>query len=239
MRKISTYLFSFLLLGSLIFLYGFSLSENARKKITKVLVEFEEGENNFLTHQAVNKLLIQNHKNVQNQRKSVLDLQGLERKLLSNPYIEHATVFYTIDGVLKSIVKQRNPIARIHTGEEVYYVDKQGVVVPLSDVFSARVMLVTGTVEAKDLGEITAFVNGILADDFLKKEIIGVHKTQQNEFVLSVRSGSYKIEIGSLKELNLKFRKLKAFYKKAFVDRTIAQYKTINLKYHNQVVCSK
>ena len=239
MRKISTYLFFLLLLGGLVFIYGFSLSENARRKISKVLVEFEEGENNFLTHQAVNKLLIQNNKNVRNQRKSVLDLQGLERKLLSNPYIEKATVFYTIDGVLKGLVKQRNPIARIHSGSRVYYVDKQGVMVPLSDAFSARVLLVTGAIETKDLKEIAAFINGMLADDFLRNEIIGVHKTQQNEFVLSARSGSYKIKIGSLKGLNLKFQKLKAFYKKAFVDKTIAQYKTINLKYHNQVVCSK
>ena len=78
-----------------------------------------------------------------------------------------------------------------------------------------------------------------MADDFLKKEIIGIHKTQNNEFILSVRSGRYKIELGSLEKMNVKFQKLKAFYNKAFVDKTINQYKTINLKYHNQVVCAK
>jgi cell division protein FtsQ len=239
MRKAQAYLFSLVLIGSLAFLYSFSSLKNSNKKISKVVIEFVEGDNNFLTQQMVNKLLIQNNRNMKNQAKSTLDLQGLEHVVLSNPYIESATVFYTIDGVLKTIVKQRTPIARINTNNSSYYIDKQGVEVPLSTNYSARVILVTGAINKDNLKEITGFVNVILADDFLKKEIIGIHKTQNKEYVLSVRSGQYKIELGSLEKMNVKFKKLKAFYNKAFVDKTIDQYKTINLKYHNQVVCAK
>jgi len=239
MKKLTTYLFFLVLVVAMAFLYSFSSVKNFNKTIGKVVVEFEEGSNDFLTQEMVNKLLIQNQQRVKNQRKSVIDLQGLEYSVLSNPYIESATVFFTIDGVLNAIVKQRTPVARINTFNSSYYVDKQGVVVPLSDNYSARVLLVTGNVNKENLKEITDFVNVILRDDFLRKEIIGIHKTPKNEFVLSVRSGEYKIELGSLKETNTKFKKLKAFYNKAFVDKTIEQYKTINLKYHNQVVCAK
>jgi cell division protein FtsQ len=239
MKKILTYLFSLLLIGALAFLYSFSSAKNSAKKIKNVVIEFVEVENSFLTQQMVNKLLIQNNRKVTNQPKSILDLQGLEQRMLSNPYIESATVFYTIDGVLKTIVKQRTPVARINTSNLSYYVDKQGVKVPLSANYSARVILITGGVNKDNLKEITAFLNVILADDFLKKEIIGVHITQKEEFILSVRSGQYKIELGSLEKMDIKFKKLKAFYNKAFVDKTIDQYKTINLKYHNQVVCAK
>ncbi|MFT4575212.1 MAG: cell division protein FtsQ [Polaribacter sp.] len=239
MKKILTYLFSLLLIGALAFLYSFSSAKNSAKKIKNIVIEFVEVENSFLTQQMVNKLLIQNNRKVTNQPKSILDLQGLEQRMLSNPYIESATVFYTIDGVLKTIVKQRTPVARINTSNLSYYVDKQGVKVPLSANYSARVILITGGVNKDNLKEITAFLNVILADDFLKKEIIGVHITQKEEFILSVRSGQYKIELGSLEKMDIKFKKLKAFYNKAFVDKTIDQYKTINLKYHNQVVCAK
>ena len=239
MKKILTYLFSIVIIGALSFLYSFSLVRNSNKKITKVVVEFVGEDSSFLTPQMVNKLLIQNNRKVKNQPKSVLDLQGLEHNVLSNPYIEKATVFYTIDGVFKTIVKQRTPVARINANNSSYYIDKQGVVVPLSTNYSARVILITGDINKNNLKEVIRFVNVILADDFLKKEIIGVHKTQKNEFILSVRSGRYKIELGSLEKMNVKFQKLKAFYNKAFVDKTIEQYKTINLKYHNQVVCAK
>ena len=239
MKKILTYLFSLILIGSLAFLYSFSLARNSSKIINETPIEFVEGENNFLTQQMVNKLLIQNNREVKNQPKSTLDLQGLEHVVLSNPYIEDATVFYTIDGVLKTIVKQRTPVARINANNSSYYVDKQGVKVPLSTNYSARVILITGKINNENLKEITGFVNVILADDFLKKEVIGIHKTQNKEFILSVRSGRYKIEFGSLEKMNVKFKKLKAFYNKASADKTIDQYKTINLKYHNQVVCAK
>lgn len=239
MKKVITYLFSLLLIGSLAFLYSFSSVKNSTKKINKVEIEFVEGSSFFLTQTMVNKLLIVNSRDVQNQPKSTLDLQSLEQAVLSNPYIENATVFFTIKGVLKTIVKQRTPVARININNSSYYVDKQGVEVPLSDNYSARVILVTGKINKQNLKEITAFVNVILEDDFLKKEIIGIHKTQNEEFILSVRSGQYKIEFGSLEEMNIKFKKLKAFYNKTFVDKTIDQYKTINLKYHNQVVCAK
>lgn len=239
MKKAITYLISLILIVSLALLYSFSAVKNSNKKIKKIEIEFSEGNNDFLTQKMVNKLLIQSGQELQNQPKSVIDLQELEKSVLFNPYIETATVFYTIDGVLKTEVKQRTPIARINTANSSYYIDKYGVKIPLSDNYSARVLLITGNINEENLQEFTPFVKVILADDFLKKEIIGIHKTQKNEFVLSVRSGQYKIEFGSLEKTNVKFKKLKAFYNKAFVDKTINQYKTINLKYHNQVVCAK
>lgn len=239
MKKAITYLFSLVLIASLVFLYSFSSAKNLNKKIKKIDIEFAEGNNDFLTQKMVNKLLIQNRVALQNQPKSVIDLQELEQTVLLNPYIEKATVFYTIDGVLKTQVKQRTPIARINTVDSSYYIDKHGVKIPLSSNYSARVLLITGNINEENLQEFTQFVNVISTDDFLKKEIIGIHKTQKNEFILSVRSGQYKIEFGSLEKTKIKFKKLKAFYNKAFVDKTIDQYKTINLKYHNQVVCAK
>jgi cell division protein FtsQ len=60
-----------------------------------------------------------------------------------------------------------------------------------------------------------------------------------NTYQFSARSGKYKINFGNLTGLEVKFRKLKAFYNKTFLDKTINNYKTINVMYHNQVVCSK
>ena len=239
MKKVLAYLFSLVLLGSLAVLYSFSSMKNSNKIIKDVEIEFVEGANDFLTQSMVNKLLIQNQRGVKNQAKSVIDLQGLEHAMLSNPYIEKATVYYTIDGVLKTIVKQRTPIARVNAFNSSYYVDKQGVEVPLSNNYSARVVLVTGEVNNGELKEITDFVNVILADDFLKKEVIGIHKKQNKEYVLSVRSGFYKIELGELDQIKTKFTKLKAFYNSIGDYKILEKYKTINLKYHNQVVCAK
>ncbi|MDG2194418.1 MAG: cell division protein FtsQ/DivIB [Polaribacter sp.] len=239
MKKLFTYLFFLVLLGGLSFLYAFSSHRNGEKKVQKVLVEFEEGSNYFFSQKMVDKLLILNQQEVQNQPKSIINLQGLEHHVVSSPYIEKAIVFLSIDGVLKAIVKQRTPVARVSTGSESYYIDKQGLKIPLSANYSARVLLVTGVLGTDNLTKITQLVNKVLSDDFLKKEVVGIYKTPKGEFVLSVRSGKQKVELGTLEHLNTKLKKLKAFYNKAYVDKTIEKYKVINLKYHNQVVCTK
>lgn len=233
------YILPLVLFGLLAFLYGFASTRNASKKIAKIEVEFEAGDNHFLTHHMVNKLLIQNQKSVVNQPKSMLDLHGLEQSVLTNPYVEKASVFASINGVLKTVIKQREPIARLIEGSTSYYVDSEGVKIPLSQNFSARVLLVSGIKSDTEIKEITQLVNLILSDNFLKKEVTGIQKNGAGEYVFNVRSGEYKIEFGNFINADLKFKKLKAFYNKAYADKTIDNYQTINVKYHNQVVCTK
>lgn len=239
MKKIVTYITFFVILAFLTVLYGFSTRKNEAKKVVSTVVEFEAGDNNFLTHSSVDKLLIQNDDFVKNQPKRVLDLHFLEAKVSESPYVEKATVFLTIDGVLKSVIKQRNPIARIVDKNEVYYVDKHGVKMPLSQNFSARVPLVSGVGGSKNLKEVTQLVNVISNDSFLTKEVVAIHITDRNEYEFTVRSGDYKICFGAFKNVSNKIKRLKAFYNKTFADKAIEKYKVINLKYHNQVVCTK
>ena len=200
-----------MLIVSLSFLYSFSSKRNSNKKVKEIIVEFEKGDNSFLTHSMVDKLLIQNNETVKNQAKSVLDLYGLENKVLRNPYVESVSVFLTIEGMLQSTVKQRTPVARIITKDDSYYVDKQGVKIPLSDNYSARVLLVSGVRNDKNIKEILPLIDVILNDNFLQKEVVGVQKYDNNEFEFSVRSGNYKIDFGELDNIDVKFKKLKAF----------------------------
>ena len=238
-KKFLKYITFLLLIVGLGFLYSFSLKRNSNKIVEKIVVKFEAGDNNFLTHAMVNKLLIQNDSTVKNQAKSVLDLYSLEKRVLKNPYVENASVFLTIGGTLKSTIKQRTPVARIINKNNSYYVDKQGVKVPLSSNYSARVMLISGIKNDKDIKEILPLISFILDDNFLQKEVVGIHKFDDGQYQFSVRSGNYKIDFGKLSEMDIKFKKLKAFYNKTFEDKTIQNYKKINVKYHNQVVCSK
>ena len=228
-----------LLIVGLVFCYGFSLNRNTSKTIDNIEVEFNAGDNSFLTHELVNKLLIQNDSSVQNQTKRIIDLHELENTVLSSPYIEDATVFVTPGGLLKTQVTQREPLARIINGKEAFYLDRYGVKIPMSENFSARVPLVFGLNSSSNFKEITQFIALLFDDEFLKKEIVSVESLPSNEYNLSVRSGDYKIQFGEFTQVDEKVKKIKAFYNKALADNTIKNYKTINVKYHNQVICTK
>jgi cell division protein FtsQ len=238
-KRVLKYLLFACLIGFLGFLYRFTSLRNNVKKVTKIEVKFEQGSNNFLTHAMVDKLLIQNNKTVVNQAKSTIDLYSLERNVSENSYIEKAAVFLTIGGLLKATIKQRTPMARILSSKDSYYVDKQGIKIPLSANYSARVLLVSGMESEADVQRILPLMERILEDDFLQKEIVGIVKSADDTYTFSVRSGNYKIDFGKLTDITLKFRKLKAFYNTTFDNKTIQEYKTIALKYHNQVVCTK
>ena len=238
-KRLLKYIYFLLFIVGLGFLYSFSSNRNGARKTSNPIIEFEQSNANFLSYSIVNKLLIQKNDSAENLAKSVIDLYGLESLISKNPYVEKATVFLTVEGQLKSRIKQRDPIARIVSATESYYVDKQGVKVPLSKNYSARVLLVSGINNQQDITEIMPLLSKIVEDNFLQKEIVGVQKKEENEYEFAVRSGTYKIDFGKLSEMDIKFKKLKAFYVKTFEDKSIQMYKTINVKYKNQVVCTK
>ena len=239
LKKFLKYIFLPILLGGIGFLYGFSNQRNSQQIITKSVVKFQSNEPYFLTEEIVNKLLIQNNATVKKQAKSVIDLYKLEEQVLESSYVEKVSLFITVDGNLNTVIKQREPIARILNGNSSYYIDSQAVKVPISENYSARVPVISGISNEKEVSSLIVLLNIIVDDNFLSKEIIGIELRAQNEYMFTVRSGNYRINFGDLNEIDSKIKKLKAFYSKVFLDSTIHKYKTINIKYHNQVVGEK
>ena len=228
-----------LLIGLVCVLLGFSNFKNQDQKIASINVQFEQGDNLFMSYEMVNKLLIQNGATVQNQAKSLIDLNKLEKQVLAHPMVEDATAFLTVDGQLKTKVKQRTPIGRINSESGSYYLDRLGEVMPLSENYSARVPIITGFESTDNLDDLYALLMFVRADEFLEKQIIGIRKVENAEYNLLTRMGDQEIELGKVEDLPLKFKNLKAFYNYTVENKTIENYKRINLKYNNQVVCTK
>ena len=138
------------MLGLVIFLFSFTSNRNEHRKLKKSVVVFVGDNALFVKRETVNKLLIENRENASSIEKDKLDLNKLERILDSNAMIEKSDVFVSIDGVLKAVVKQKTPIARVFEGNHSFYVDYEGGKMPLSDNFTARVLLVSGVVNKKN-----------------------------------------------------------------------------------------
>ncbi|HBS12327.1 MAG TPA: hypothetical protein DEO36_07270 [Flavobacteriaceae bacterium] len=153
--------------------------------------------------------------------------------------IEKAEVFMNVNGELGAVIIQKTPIARVNQGSTAYYIDRNGRKMPLSSSFSARVPIVEGIQKGIISDEVFKLVTVIYNDEFLKKQIVGVEQISTKEFVLKTRIGNQTVELGSLNELDQKIKKLKVFYQKAINGKILENYKTINLEYANQVVCSK
>jgi len=225
-----------------VFLYGFAAHRNSLREEQGVKVFFENGENLFVSYETVNKLLIQKLESNYNQSKENINLNNLEQFLRSNEMIENAEIFLTLSGELGAIITQRTPVLRVANETETYYYDKLGVKMPLSDNYSARVPITTDTISGQGELDIIILSNIIRNDDFLRKQIIGVDQVKEspnNQFELQTRIGDQRIIFGDLSRMEEKIAKLKVFYQKMMLDSTINDYKSINLKFHNQIVCEK
>ena len=226
------------LIALVIFLFAFSSNRNNSRKITDLDIKFK-GENNlFITHNNVSKLLIQNKQSVTSVPKEVLDLNRLESALNLNPMIKKAQVYVDIQGTLTAEIEQKTPIARVYTNAS-YYIDDEGSYMPLSSNHSARVPLVTGFVEKNKLDNIFKVAKKVDQDEFLKKHVVEIHQNENQSIELKLRNRNFKVQLGSLKMLDKKINNLKAFYKKALNDKILDTYTIVNLRFDNQVVCTK
>ncbi len=228
-----------LMFALMAFLYSFTSMRNEHRKLTKSMVVFTDDSNPFIKQETVNKLLIENKTDASAFQKVDLDLNQLERSINSNPMIENSEVFVSIDGVLKAVVKQKTPIARLFSDEGSFYIDYEGSTMPLSEEFTARVPIVSGEFNKVNKSEFNKLLRFVYDDDFLKKNIIGIRITPSGSLKMLNRNFDYEIEFGQTVNIEKKFNNYKAFFQKAVLDSSLYKYKKINLTFTQQVVCTK
>lgn len=229
----------FLMIVVVIFLYSFTGKRNLERKITKASVVFVGKNPLFVEQKMVDKMLIENRTDAKTIERVTLDLNKLEKIIDSHPMIEKSQVFVSVDGVLKAVVKQKTPIARINEQGSSFYVDYKGTQMPLSSNYSARVLLVSGKIEGKKRDDFVQLFRMIYDDAFLKKNIIGIQIMPNNSVVLLNRNYNFIIDFGQLINVEQKFNNYKAFFQKVALDSSISKYKKIDLRFAKQVVCTK
>jgi cell division protein FtsQ len=227
------------MISLVIFLYSFTSSRNSERKLKKSEVIFVGQNNDFIKQETVNKLLIENKSDVRSIAKEDLNLNKLEKSINQHPMIEKSDVFVTVDGILKVKVKQKAPIARVFDGLSSFYIDYEGNIMPLSDINTARVPLILGEVNDKNKKKLAQILKIIYDDEFLKKNIIGIKILTSDDLMMTNRNFDYQIEFGKMVNEKKKFKNYKAFFQKAVLDSSLYKYKKINLRFTQQVVCSK
>ncbi|WP_086475539.1 MULTISPECIES: cell division protein FtsQ/DivIB [Arenibacter] len=233
---------SFIKMGVLLLivmgLFAFSNVRNSNRQIGKVEVKFVGDQNLYMTHETVNKMLIQNYGDLANLAKENIVLNRIEKEIEANEMVKDAQVFLTLTGELVVKVEQRKPIARV-AGSTRFYLDEEGKPMPFSRYHSARVPLITGKIDENSLKDVYKILKFSETDEFLTKNIIGIHISEDNKYLLKFRVEDFVVDLGDVEDLNKKFSNFRAFYVKAYKDKSLDDYHTVSLAFNNQVVCTK
>jgi cell division protein FtsQ len=231
-------------------------------KSISVNVDNTEGDE-FVDREDIMDFLRSRHDTVKGQRISEIDVNILEKALLTHPSIAGAEVSISIDGQMKIDVKQRKPVVRIFSKDgESYYIDDKARLMLLSDNYTARVLVATGNIyepyvsrapyNVEELGnnkflqditlldDIYRMATYIQRDSILNSLIQQININEKKEIELYPAIGDHVIVFGNTEQMQKKFEKLKVFYKEGLNNMDgWNKYSVINLKFEGQIVCTK
>jgi cell division protein FtsQ len=246
-------------------LLGFVNHNQQEMVCTGINVKIDDKvQHDFIDVEEVLQLLNSNNK-IKGKSIGSINISLLEKKLMSNPYVDRAEVYSTVDGKLQVNVTQRDPLVRIvNMRDEHYYIDRNGRFMPVSERYTTPVIVANGNIpDSFSMLKLPLWIHDTTASDssmfrekpvleqvfevaqFLDRDTFWNSQTEQiyvnetGELELIPRIGSHRIILGNSDELEEKFHRLYIFYTRGLKSTGWNNYSIINLKYHNQVVCTK
>lgn len=199
-----------------------------------------EGDLYFVNAEMVERMILEKEDSILGKAYEDINIYLLEEFVDEHPNIKKAELYLTIDGNLCVDVKQRKPLVRVFEEKKSYYLDEEIVQFPLSENYTARVLQIYWSEITEVRREIlAAFLELIEQDKFLKAQITAIEFDEKDELTIYPRVGDHKIILGEAQDLVKKFEKLKIFYRHGLEKVGWDRYTQINLKFENQVVCTK
>jgi cell division protein FtsQ len=164
----------------------------------------------------------------------------IETELLKNEMIAGVEAYKTPSGMIKLEVKQKMPILRVISAGGNFYVDSKGSTMPVSRRYAAYVPVASGSVEKElattDLYDFALFLQ---KNEFWNNQIEQIYVHLNKEVVLIPRVGEHRILLGTLDDFREKLTNLQLFYEQAIPKVGWEKYSIINLKFKDQIVCTK
>jgi cell division protein FtsQ len=237
-------------LSGLIVLMSFIEHEKSAQQCTDVKV-YIPGNQTFVNRQEIDRILWSVGGQLKGKDLTTINTQNLEDAIKMNAFIRTAKVYADMNGVIRVRIEQREPVLRvINIKNQDFYIDQDGMKIPVSPNFTAQVLVANGNITedleskvrglrtpmAKDLFKLAKFIQ---QDTLWSEQIEQIYVNANSEIQLVPRVGDHQIIIGDADSLERKFKNLLLFYKKAMPKVGWNTYKTINVKYLNQIICKK
>ena len=260
MKKVLQIIATLLLVGSISYLAIIANRDYQKGTCTGLHVEIQtEGTDSLITNRQVLNIIKNQFDTITKKAIGSLPTAKIEHELKSSPFIKDVDVLITMNRKLKVKIRSFSPLVRIVTPDQTsFYIDQAGYLVPVNPYQPMHVMLANGNINTnisdsalqKNLHfnklnnfsvieEIFNLAKQIRASRFLKAQVEQIYRNSDSEYELIPKVGDQLIIFGSASLIDRKLKKLEAIYKQAIPKSGWDTYDAINLKYKNQVVCSK
>jgi len=187
------------------------------------------------------------------------DIAAIEKEIENMPEVRNVNVYTYVSGSWAIDIELRKPIARIFNRDSSScYLDEDGLLMPLSDSYTARVMTVNGFINETDMGksaveimnndslktieildDLYAISQYVCSDEFFSAQITHVFVNQYREFELIPRVGDQRILFGDAQNIKGKFKKLEYFYSEGISRAGWENFDTFDIMYKNLIYASE
>lgn len=211
-----------------------------RKDVTcKGLVLLNSEKLQLVKENDIIRFLEKNNLNPQGKKIADIQTEKIERVLQKNPMIKNVECYSTPSGTINVRIEERTPKFRVMSSEN-YYVDHERQTMPVSTNYAAYVPVVSGRLTKTFAStELFDFIDFLENDSFWKAQIEQIHVFDNQSIELITRIGDATVILGNLTDYKKKMKKLHKLYAKAFNEIGWNRYKTIDLRYKDQIVCTK
>lgn len=256
MLRIIKILFFSLTIVALLTLMGFIMIVNNEAAVKEINVNiFRNSPKGFLSEEIILKS-IHNLDTIDSLTVKDINLSRIEDVLVLNPYIKSVDSYITLDGKLTINIEEKDPVLRIYNKDGLsIYIDNYGDFVPLSNRFTPRVLVASGYIDKKVnnlnsnifdttynntyMRKVFYLYSKIANNKFLNSQIGQIYVNSKGEYDLVPLLGEHLVKLGPLENIDEKLINLEAYYRKNLTIPDWDKYRTINLTYRDQIVCTK
>ena len=218
-----------LLLFILVFKFQTQYNQKLNQKI-KISAETLYTDKNKILDDVKQIVLTGNHR----------EISSLENELEKMSHIESAEIYFSVNGEVSLSYYEFEPVVRVFNSEnQSYYLDSNCKRIPLSEKYTADIILFTGYTENIKDDLILNLAKKINSNKFLSKQVSEVFVNETSEAFFIPVLGNHKIKLGSFNNLEIKIKKMMTFYHKIIPKHGWEKYSEINLEYQNQIICLK
>lgn len=171
---------------------------------------------------------------------NTINTHAIENKITENALVATVAAYKTPSGSIRIDITQKTPVLRVFTARENYYVDELGEVMPMNYQQAVYLPVASGSIE-KSLAttELYKFTLFLQQHEFWNNQIEQIYVHPNQEVELIPRIGDHRIMLGDFEDFEEKMNKLRLFYEQAIPKIGWGKYELIDLKYKNQIVCTK
>ena len=238
-----------LLTAGLIVYVGYAMlflsapDENARCTDVELIVK-QDAETQFLDVEDIENLLKDARVYPKGMLMKDVNTKKIEEAVRKNDFVSKVECYKSANDKLCVKVELRTPIMYVvPDGQDGYFIDVQGKIIPNKN-YVENLIIASGNIDERYAStRLAEFGQFLSTNEFWNNQIqqIYVQKNKKGEHIVELipRVGDHIVSLGTIDDYERKLRKLKTFYEKAMSTVGWNKYAKVDLKYGDQIICTK